>query len=52
MATNPDHTVCKAEEMRDRALHIVAGKHRNYDGYYSIIRLSMDQDAMRQILSP
>lgn len=50
MDRNPEHVVNKAEAMRDRALHTVAGKHRNYDGYYTIIRLSMDKEAMRQIV--
>lgn len=44
---NPDHITNDAERMRNRALHTVAGKHRNYRGQERIQAFTFDTEAMR-----
>ena len=41
--SNPSHVVNRREMMRQRALHIVAGKHRDFEGFWRIVEASFEE---------
>lgn len=43
MPTNPDHVVNESEAMRNYSLHVVAKKHRNWEGFHRIQAASFER---------